>query len=62
MDFSTDIHKYDQYILDNDYTLICDARLCCCSIEFYRNGIYYFQKFVCKIDPLYCPKNWWCFQ
>ena len=51
MDFSTDLRKYDQYIVDNDYQLMCGVRLCCCSLEFYRNGVYYLQKFACEIYP-----------
>lgn len=51
MDFSTDIHKYDKYIIDNNYNLMCRIPGGCCSLEFYRNSIYYLQKFVCKIYP-----------
>jgi hypothetical protein len=37
----------ENYIRENNYIKICDIKLCCCELNFYKNRIYYLQQFIC---------------
>ena len=49
MDLRETLRYQNQYIRDNNYTKTCGINLYCCELNFYRNGIYYLQQFICRL-------------
>ena len=35
------------YIRENNYVKTCGIDLYCCELNFYKNGTYYLQQFIC---------------
>ena len=47
MNLQHTLRYQEKYIKDNNYEKICAINLYCCELNFYRNGIYYLQQFIC---------------
>ena len=39
--------QQQNYIREHNYDKICGICLFCCELNFYRNGTYYLQEFIC---------------
>ena len=39
----------ENYIRENNYEKTYSINLYCCQLNFYKNGIYYLQQFICYL-------------
>ncbi len=49
MNIENTLRYQEKYIRENNYKKICAMNFYCCEFNFYRNGIYYLQQFICNI-------------
>ena len=52
MNFESRLRYQENYIRENNYIKSCSVNLNCCELNFYENGIYYLQHFIC-----YCYRS-----
>ncbi len=47
MNFYNTIRYQENYIRENNYEKTCGINIYCCELNFYKNGTYYLQQFIC---------------
>ena len=48
MNIDRALRYQENYIRENDYIKTCGINLYCCELNFYKNGVYYLQQFICS--------------